>query len=330
MVFPSFSQFKGKKVALITHTGADVDAVATAFVLEKALLKEKAFVQVIVPDHANLSAKALAEKIGNSFEVNKSLDEFDSAVLVDFNSFEMAGAMEQEIKNFKKKLFAIDHHSASETTIVSKSNSFVKSNAVSSTELVMSLIKKNNQKIEKEQGILIAAGIITDSNFFHVANSETFSFMAEAINASGKTFSEIVSLFNVEKTAGEKIARIKAAKRARIFSTGKHIIVTSKVGAFEADSANALIRIGADIAFVGDSDKGKIIVSGRASSHIVNRLEIDLARDVFSKLGNQFNGSGGGHPGAGAFNGKGSISECLEKCVELASKKLGKQVKEYT
>ncbi len=329
MPFPSFSRFKGKRIAVITHAGADVDALAAALVLKKALDKAGAFPETVVPDHANMSAKALAKKTRNSFSINKKLQGFDALILVDFNSFEMAGRLETEIKKFSGEIFAIDHHSESDAAIASAEKSLLDIKAVSSTELVLGLLKKNKAKLDSETGSLIAAGIITDSNFFHVADSSTFEFMAEAMKASGKQFSEIVRMFRVEKKAGEKIARIKAVKRARIFSVGEHVIVTSKVGAFEADAANALIRIGADIAFVGDSDKGKIIVSGRADNYIVSKKNVDLAKDVFSKLEKFFNGSGGGHAGAAAFNGKGNIDECLEKCLELVSGKLGGKPKEY-
>ena len=329
MPFPPFSEFKGKKVALIAHAGADVDALASAFVLKKALEEKGAEAEVVVPEHANLSANALAKNTGNDFKVSESIEKFDSIVLVDFNSLDMAGEMRAAIKGFGSETYAIDHHRASES-IASPEKSLVKDDAVSSAELVLQLLEKNKVKLSREMGELIAAGIITDSNFFHVADAGTFAFMAEATKASGKRFSEIIALFQVERDVGEKIAKIKAAKRARIFTLGRHVLVVSRVGAFEADAANALVRIGADIAFAGDSEKGKLLVSGRASNSFVNETGFDLARDVFSKLGEFFNGSGGGHAGAAAFNGEGSIEECLEKCVKLASKKIGGKLKEYT
>jgi len=179
------------------------------------------------------------------------------------------------------------------------------------------------------------AGIVTDSAYFLTANSKTFAIVSEALAKSGKSFSSILSLFKVRQTFDEKIAKLKAAKRARIFLVSDYIVATSDIGAFESDAASILVKIGADIAFAGDSSEGKLRISGRASQKAIKKTGFSLAKHVFQQMPKFFQGSGGGHAGAAGFNGKGKdVKPALAKCVELTKKffqkKKGCRFKEYT
>lgn len=328
--FPLLSLFKGKKIALITHKGADVDAFASAAVLYYFLKKQNS-VEIIVPEHINQFAKKLAKEFSLHYKINSSLKKFDTIILLELNSWKMLGTMACEVQNFQKEIFVIDHHSKTGDRITSTKNTFIQEEAVSLTELIFKIFQKQKIPLIKEQYSLLAAGLITDSAHFLHANAETFSLMSEFLQHSSHSYEELLQLLFVERDISEKIAKLKAARRVRIFKLGEFIAAISDVGAFEADVAQTLVRIGADIAFVASEieKENTVVISSRSSYTIRNKTGFDLAKDVMFPLENFFEGEGGGHPGAAAFNGKGEAAEILKKCLHLAQKKLGTDLKEY-
>ena len=335
MPLKNLSPLYGKKVLLLTHAGCDVDALSSAAAIHFSL-KGKSKTSIGVPDHLNSSAAAFAKNLAIPFAINPPLGSFDVLVCIDFSKPSMLGSMGEAFSSFAGEKFLIDHHSHEKGQLVSKGNSIIRAEAVSTSEVVYGLLKKTNVKIPKTAYICIAAGIITDSASFMVADHETFSIMAQVMEKSSCSYGQISQLFSVEKDFSLKIACLKAAKRANIYRAHESIIATSEVGAFEADSSSALVRAGADAAFCGYSDKGNIRVSGRVNNAWMRSCGIDLSRDVFNSLEKYFEGEGGGHAGAGGYTGKGDdVKPVLMKCAELVAELLARkngsivQLKEY-
>lgn len=328
--FP-FSFFKGKKIALITHKGADVDALASAAVLYQFLKKENS-VQIIIPEHINQSAKKIAKEFNIQFKINSSLQKYDTLILLELNSWKMLGSMAKEVKAFPKKIFVLDHHSKTNDKIALPKNTFIEEKAVSLTELIFNLFKKQKIPLTKEQHALLATGLISDTAHFLHANTESFTLMSNLLKHSNYSYEELLQLLFIEKDFSEKIAKLKAARRVRIFKLGNFVAATSEVGAFEADVAQTFVKIGADLAFVASriEKTPSVIISSRASYAIQNKAGFDLSKDVMFHLEESFEGEGGGHPGAAAFNGSGKVDEMLQKCLELSQKKLKTDLKEYT
>jgi len=332
----SLADLKGKKTLLITHSGCDVDAIGAAGAILFSMQKNNS-ARIIVPSHMALPAQRLAKQMRIPFSVNKGagLPQADALFLIDFNSLSLAGNLAGAITAFPGKKFLIDHHAPSAEKIAPKENTLIDENAASSCELVFEILKKSGIPLSKQAGACMACGIIADSAHFMAASSGTFRTMAETMRASGKSFPELLALFNSKKGFDEKIAALKAAKRARIFRLGDCIAATARIGAFEADAASTLVKIGADMAFTGDSGKQGIRISGRASQAALRETGIDLAKDVFQQLPQFYGGDGGGHPGAAGYNGpEGNIEEALSKCVQLAldflkRKKQGAELSEY-
>ena len=318
MLLPKLSSLKKNKILILAHKGADIDAIASAGALFFALKKNNS-VSIGIPEHISLGAKTFAQKMKIPFEINPLLKDFNLLILVDFNSPDMLGSMEKQVLEFQKKIFVIDHHAKSSERISSPQNTLIDSSRAAAAELVFEWIKKSNLKISKEIATCISAGIIEDSAHFIAADKRTFSIMAECLEKSCKTLREIFLLFRIPFDKSRKIAMLKAAERAEIFEAGDFLIALSNVGAFEADSAGALVHCGADISFVGNSEKGFLKISGRAGHFILHETKIDLAKNVFQPLEKFFEGSSGGHAAAAAFNGKSENTEAaLQKCLELS------------
>ncbi|VVC00013.1 DHH family protein [uncultured archaeon] len=343
MPLKSLAPLFKKRVLLLTHSGCDVDSLGSAAAIHFSL-KGKSTTAIGVPEHINTSAKALAQKLEIPYEINPSLDGYDAVVCLDFNELGMLGPLREGFLAFSGEKFLVDHHEEKgvkngnagekETALAPEKNSLVHTKAVSTTEIVYGLLKASKIKPPKKALAAIACGIITDSSSFLIADHETFAIMSEVMRNAAMPYREIASLFRLDPDLSQKVAQLKSARRCRIFRAGDSIVALADVSAFEADAASTLVRIGADVAFCGDADGGRTRVSARANSNWVAKTRFDLTKHVFGKLGEFFPGSGGGHAGAAAFNGKGKdIWPVLLKCAELAneflcSEKQG-ELKEY-
>lgn len=325
---------KGKNALILTHKGADVDAVSASGILY-LLLKENNFAEIAIPEHLNKSAEKLAQKMEIPYTMEPDFDSFDSLFIVDLNSYNMLGNLAVKARQFKGKVYLFDHHSKDRDSI--KADFFkCKENAASTTEILWMELKKQNIQPNEKLALLTASGLITDSGHFSFANRNSFKVMAEAMELISRTYRELQELFSVERDFSERIARLKAARRAKIYRVGKALAVTSEVGAFESQSASTLVKVGADIAFVAMKENDTVRVSGRARFSFTEQFNLGLARDIFQNLSEFFEGEGGGHSTAAAFTGKStSPKEVLQKCLDLLlkkakqKKKRGLNFKEY-
>jgi len=323
-LLPSLSFFKKQKILVLTHKGCDTDAIAGAFALFLALKKHNS-VSIGIPEHISLEAKSLCKNLQIPYSLNPSLSNFSTLILLDFNSFDMLGSLESKVKSFKGKIFLLDHHTKSTDKITSPKNTLIDSHAVAVSELVFEWLKKSKISLSSKMASALATGIVEDSAHFLTAGKKTFSIMQECLEKSKKSYKEILLLSKMPEDIGRRIALLKSAQRLELTRHKNFLIVSSEIGAFEGESATSLVKIGADIAFVGNSEKGELKISGRASDFILEKTKIDLAKNVFQTLEKFFQGSGGGHAAAAGFNGKGEIKPALEKCIELAIELLNKK-----
>ncbi len=314
-----FSFIKNRRVLLLTHAGADVDAISSCASIYFAF-RDKAKITIAVPEHINLNAKALAKNLGIPYKMNPAeISDFDFLIILDLNSFSMLGYLKDKVKGFNKPIALIDHHTKSGDKIASPEFTIIREGAVSTTELIYELFKKEKINLTPKISKCIAAGIATDSANFLVADRKTFRIMAEVLHSSGMGYAELLSLSRIKVDISKKIAVLKAAKRSKIYSAFNKIIVTADVGAYEADAASTLVKLGADIAFAADEEEGKILVSARADNQFIKETGFSLPRDIFSKLEKEFNGSGGGHSAAAGFNGRGKGTErILNRSIHLS------------
>jgi len=326
---------KNKKILVVTHKGADIDAIASAAIVRKALMK-KNFVEIAVPESINHASKKFAEAMDIAYNMQPDFAEFDILVIVDLNSYAMLGAFAEKVKNFHGDKFLFDHHTKVKDAIVPDDCSMIIEDATATTEVLWLFLKKNApEKIEKTVAMLVACGIISDTDRFSFASKNTFRIMADVIPKTKKDFQSLLEIISSEHTISERIAVLKAMKQIKILGIGKSLIVLSKASAFESQTAEALLSLGADLALVGTIKGGKARIAGRASFSFASRYKIDLARDIFQKLQVSFGGDGGGHVTAAAFVGEvADLEKALDKCVELIHQKILKKephslVKEY-
>jgi nanoRNase/pAp phosphatase (c-di-AMP/oligoRNAs hydrolase) len=207
--------------------------------------------------------------------------------------------------------------------LVPHEHALVDENASSTAELIYLMLKEAKQPVDARISTLLACGILADSSYFSNSRPETFVAMGELMHVSNKDVQQMFSLFETPMSIAEKIALLKAARRTKIYRHENFLIVTSHVGAYEAHAASALVLMGADVAFVAAPGKSHTIISARASQQ-ASRMGIDLVDSIFTKLSDDFPGSGGGHRAAAAFTSPSKEYETmLERCVGLVAEALG-------
>ncbi|MFH1224639.1 MAG: DHH family phosphoesterase [Candidatus Diapherotrites archaeon] len=318
------SSLKNKKLLLVTHSGADVDAFGSAAAFYFAFGKTCKGITLLVPEHINLNAKALAEKMRvpyvHRLGAGTHISDFDCVIVLDLNSADMLGSFAASLGGFKKPVLLLDHHTRAGELPAHKVSAIIDRGAVSTSEIVYALFTAAKVKVTPKIAACLAAGIITDSAGFLVADKGTFRIMAELMEKAEMPYAELASLFKLKMDISEKIAKLKSARRCRIFGSGGFLVVSTEVSSFEASAASALVRLGADIAFAGAAEKGETRISARANNHFTLSTGFDFVRDIFIPLSREFPGNGGGHAAAAGFNGTGSnIQPLLERCVALSN-----------
>ncbi len=329
--FP-FSAIYGKKVLLLTHRSADVDALSSSASLY-LILQNNCDVTIGIPDSINSEAKALAKLYSISYKINPEISDFDVVLLLDLNSIDMLGSLSDSFEKSKAEKYIIDHHEYPKE-IIPKSNAFIDADAISTSTILFNMFNANKIPYDKKVAQLLLCGIITDSGNFYHADKETFIDVYELLSKAEMGYSEILNMLSLEQHYSEKIARLKAMCRLSIFRINDYIIVFSHIGSFNSDIAQLFIKIGADVSFVfSEVSKTELVLSARANIPVQQKESFDLVHDIIEPLQSKFSGKGGGHAGAAAFECNAKLEDVKSYCLSLVKKKLadGKKLdfKEY-
>ena len=305
---------KARSIAILTHSNADPDAIAslcTMVVIVGNVVKNSK-IYALVPESISIEARRIAEKCySNGIEIQiikKGIDiprEIDLCILVDTASLEQLKTL-KEIVYVCKDVIVVDHHAQREVVDDGKNVLyFVDTSASSTSEIVFEISKKLSIALPIDLLEALLAGIVYDTKRFVRGSSRTFRNVADIIDF-GANYENALSLTVVPKPIHQKIAKIKCLLRHRGFKisiNGEGVyLALSEVGAYESDCANTLLTIGYDMAFVFSEDdvlKASRVVY-RAREEALNKLRIEIYRDIIAKLVEIFGGGGGGHRVAGA------------------------------
>ncbi|MEM1767109.1 MAG: DHHA1 domain-containing protein [Candidatus Bathyarchaeia archaeon] len=145
--------------------------------------------------------------------------------------------------------------------------------------------------------------------------------MAELVDV-GINAQELLPLLSLPMDFSEKVARLKACRRSKMFRINDWIVVVSHVSAYQASAARALIDLGADVAAVAGQRNDNLEVSIRCTRDFHEKTGIHLGRDIAKPLGEFLQGMGGGHATAAGVNGIGEIEVGLKRFLKLLKEKL--------
>ncbi len=287
---------EGKK-AILVHGNADVDAMGSAYALYRSF-----------PD-CTICACGGTDYVANTFIENLEIpltdtydrEDYDVTVVVDTSSPDLL------CTEVPEGSIVIDHHQ--HTGKWEGMRLFCDCESISCCEVVAEIIREAGLPIDRETGLALLGGILTDSGHFQFAKSDTLRNFADIMDESGVAMDEAMSMTQAETRMSERVAVLKTMERVK-FQRVADMIVASAVGSsFESSACRAIMHGGADVVFVGTQRDDTFRISGRATQEMVRR-GVNLG-DILKDIGTSTDCDGGGHLGAAGISGIGDVEAML-------------------
>ncbi len=310
-------------VLLLCHQNSDPDAICSAYAFQGLLARAKPNLTVEIGAGQGISrlSKHLLEYIPITVNQNPNVEKANAIVLLDTNTIQQLGELTERIKKTAAPIIVVDHHAAHPETERTAKLCITNEEASSTCEIVYDLYKQLNTKPTLNEAKALFLGIAFDTRHFVLANSSTFKTIAE-LGDIGVNAQEALFMFALPMDFSERVARIKACRRAKLLKINNWIIALSHVSAYQASAARALIDLGAHAAAVAGEKNGNIEISLRSTREFNQQTGIHLGKDIANPLGAYLQGMGGGHATAAGVNGKGDIETGLKRCLRLLKERL--------
>lgn len=313
-------------ILLLCHHNSDPDAVCSAYAFQGLLAKLKPHVTVEIGTGQGISklSKHLLNYIPISVNFNPNVEKAQAIILLDTNTIQQLGKLAEKVAQASAPIIVIDHHAAHPETERLARLCVTNEEASSTCEIVYSFYQQVGAKPDLDVAKALFLGIAFDTRHFVLANSSTFKAIAELCDA-GVNAQESVALLSLPMDFSERVARMKACRRAKLLKIGEWIIALSHVSAYQASAARALIDLGAHMAAVAGQRNDSIELSLRCTREFNQKTGIHLGRDIAKPLGELLQGMGGGHATAAGVNGTGDVETGLKRCLRLLKEELSKQ-----
>ena len=312
-----------KFVLLLCHHNADPDAVCSAYAFAGLLKNVNPNIETEIGAAQGISrlTKHLLQYLPIEVKTTPNVDRADAIVLLDTNTVQQLENLAEKVKNSKAPVIVIDHHASHPDTEHLAKISVTNEESSSTCEIVYDFYKQMNLKPGENEAKALFLGISFDTRHFVLANSTTLKNIAELIDV-GVNVQETLAMLSLPMEFSERVARLKASRRTRLFKVGDWIIALTHVSAYEASAARALVELGAHVAAVAGSKNQRIEISLRSSLDFNKKTGVHLGRDVAKPLGEYLHGMGGGHATAAGVNGEGDVELGLKRCIALLKEKL--------
>ncbi len=310
-------------VLLLCHRSADADAVCSAYALQ-GLLKRflpDVVVEIGTPQGINKPVKLLLDHLPITVNMKPNIESANVIFLIDTNTIEQLDEVADRLKTSTAPLITIDHHSPNPDTEKLCKLCIVNEEAAATCEIIYHMYQEANVQPSLNEAQAMFTGIAFDTRHFALADSETFKIAAGLVNA-GVDAQEMLALFSNPIDNSERMAKLKACKRAKIEKIGEWIIALSHVSAYEASAAKSLVDLGAHMAAVAGKKAGKLEVSLRCNRDFSQKTGLHLGKDIAMPLGESLHGVGGGHAMAAGVNAKGEVEAALDECFKLLKGKI--------
>ncbi len=317
---------QAEKIVIIQADNPDADSLSSAIALEQIL--DKLGKDPLL--YCGVDIPGYLKYIAGWDRVSKDLPkQFDLSIIVDNSSLILLETLEKtnQLGWIKAKpVVVIDHHST-ETSLDFISARYIQT-AVSTTELIYKLAKKNNWEISRQTGELIVIGILSDSMGLTTENvsQDSVEIIAEMIG-KGVKLSEIdakrreLSKKTPELVSykSELLGRIKYKLEGRIASIS---IPWKEIERYSQEYNPPMLVIdemrqtkGVELA---------VAFKSYPDGRVTAKLRSNPGFPVCAKLAEYF--GGGGHPYAAGFrvtSGK-NLNEVQEETYEIAAEMLNK------
>jgi phosphoesterase RecJ-like protein len=310
-------------VLLLCHHNADPDAVCSAYAFQGLLAKHIPDLTVEIGAGQGISrlSKHILKHIPIAVNMEPDVGKASVIVLLDTNTTQQLGRLAKRVVKTEAPIIVIDHHAAHPQTEQIARLCITNEEASSTCEMVYNFYRQLNIKPSLNEAKALFLGITFDTRHFILANSSTFKTISELTDIGLNPQKELSALA-LPMDFSERVARMKACRRAKLIKIDDWIIALSHVSAYQASAARALVDLGAHMAVVAGQKNEKIEISMRCTRDFNQVTGIHLGRDIAKPLGEYLNGMGGGHAAAAGVNGVGHSQKALKRCLRLVKEKL--------
>jgi nanoRNase/pAp phosphatase (c-di-AMP/oligoRNAs hydrolase) len=310
-------------ILLLCHHNADPDAICSAYAFQGLLAKVKPNVTVEIGAGQGISrlSKHILKRLPITVNLQPNVEKADAIILLDTNTIQQLGPLSERVAKTKAPLVVIDHHAAHPETERIAKLCITDEEASSTCEIVYDFYRQVNTKPGLNEAKALFLGITFDTRHFVLAKTSTFKTISE-LSDIGVNPQEELSSLTLPMDFSERVARIKACRRAKLIKIENWIIALSRVSAYQASAARALVDLGAHLAAVAGQKNEKIEISLRCTREFNQVTGIHLGRDIAKPLGEYLQGMGGGHATAAGVNGTGYVEKGLKRCLRLVKEKL--------
>ncbi|HUI00896.1 MAG TPA: DHH family phosphoesterase [Nitrososphaerales archaeon] len=299
--FPFLPPRNIRRVGVICHRHADPDAYMSAYAISKLLnrIAPAAKVDVVLPDGMSLLTRRLSEtfKQDSLVEGEGGADDYDLLVAVDMGHTELLKDWSGKLRSSPGVKVLVDHHPLQEGSPYD--HMVVDTSASSASEVVATIYRDLDVKMDRSTAQALLLGIMFDSQHLLIAKERTLREVVRLLD-SGASIDDARLLLRSPPDYGEVIAKLKAAKRVKLYRVAGWVIVTTTVGSFQSNVARSLVSMGADAAIVSGETGGETRGSLRSNQRFWEATKVHLGTDVATPMAKD-GGIGGGHPTAASF-----------------------------
>jgi bifunctional oligoribonuclease and PAP phosphatase NrnA len=312
-----------ENVLLLCHHNSDPDAVCSAYAFQGLLRKVRPQLSVEIGTGQGISklTRHLFTYIPLEVNLQPNVEKAQAIVLLDTNTIQQLNGLAEKLLQTKAPIIVVDHHSAHPETQRLCRLCITNEDASSTCDLVYAFYKQQGIRPDLNEAKALFLGMAFDTRHFVLANSATFKTISDLLDA-GVNAQEALSMLSLPMDFSERVARIKACRRAKLFRVGDWIIMLSHVSAYQASAARALTDLGAHVSAVAGEKNGELEISMRCTREFSLKTGIHLGKDVAKPLGESLKGMGGGHAMAAGVNGTGTIEQGLKRCLRLLKEHL--------
>ncbi len=314
---------RARFVLLLCHHNADPDAVCSAYAFQSLLTRCRPNMTVEIGTGQGISrlSKHILKRIPVNVNLQPDVEKADAIVLLDTNTTQQLGQLADKVMNTGAPIIVIDHHASHPQTEQIAKLCITNETSSSTCEIVYNFYRQLNLKPGLNEAKALFLGITFDTRHFVLADSSTFKTISE-LSDIGVNPQEELGALSLPMDFSERVARVKACRRAKLIKMGNWIIALSHVSAYQASAARALVDLGAHIAAVAGQKNGKVEMSMRCTRDFNQETGIHLGRDIAKPLGEYLQGMGGGHATAAGVNGTGNVEKGLKRCLRLVKENL--------
>jgi nanoRNase/pAp phosphatase (c-di-AMP/oligoRNAs hydrolase) len=319
--FPFLPPEKIQRVAVVCHRHADPDAFMSAYAISRLIadLAPAAEVNIILPDGMSLLTRRLAESYDHENVVESEDDEgggdYDLLVAVDIGHTELLKGWHAKLQGSRGVKVLVDHHPIQDGSPYD--HMIVDTGASSASEIVSTIFRELGVKMDARTAQALLLGIMFDAQHLLIAKDRTLREVVRLLDQGADIDRARLSLRS-PPDYGEVVAKLKSARRAKLYKLAGWVVVTSTVGSFQSNVARAFVSMGADVAIVIGETGGETRGSLRANQRFWEATKIHLGTDVAAYVAKEA-GFGGGHPTAASFTSKASEEEAIGASLRVLS-----------